>query len=120
MCIRDRIDLCLITDESSEVFLSIKPLLDDTTHIALINSRYAINRPFWTTLPEPVTQQNLANLVRHIMLSRDDSRDLHCLIVDDSETNARMLARQITQLATHTTSPAQALKRLKKRHRWII
>jgi len=102
-----KIDLCLITDESSEVFLSIKPLLDDTTHIALINSRYAINRTFWTTLPEPVTQQNLANLVHHIMLSRDDSRDLHCLIVDDSETNARMLARQITQLG-HTYDMASS------------
>ena len=103
------IDMCLVSDENSDAFLSIRSHLDETTFIGLLNSKVVINRPYWSRLPDPISQIALQQMVDHIGHTKDESRQLHTLIVDDSVANARLLSLQLSELG-HTFDDASSGK----------
>ncbi|MBT4160222.1 MAG: response regulator, partial [Gammaproteobacteria bacterium] len=101
------LDICLVSDESSDTYLSIKHYLPETTWVVLLNSRTVINRPYWIQLADPITQAELTTAIEHIGHARDESRLINALVVDDSTANAKLLALQLTELG-HSVSKAES------------
>ena len=115
-CITDfkneQLDLCLVTDEEADTFLSIQPYLPATTYILLLNNRTLVTRPYWLQIDDPLNQSSLSEIIEHIDHTRDEPRQMSVLIVDDSESNARLLEMQLTELghaASIVTSGQDAL-----------
>ncbi len=106
-CITDfnnqRLDICMVADETSEVFLSIKPYLPETTFVLMLNNRQHYQHPRWITVNDPVTQIQLEKIVSRIISTEDISTEKNILVVDDSEVNIQLLEIQLNELGHNVT-----------------
>jgi CheY-like chemotaxis protein/HPt (histidine-containing phosphotransfer) domain-containing protein len=107
-CITDfknqHLDICVVSDETSEVFLSIKPYLPEATFVLMLNNRQHYQHPRWITVNDPVTQTQLEKIVARITSTKDISSEKNVLVVDDSEVNIQLLEIQLKELGHNVTT----------------
>lgn len=107
-CITDfknqHLDICVVSDETSEVFLSIKPYLPETTFVLMLNNRQHYQHPRWITVNDPVTQTQLERIIAGITRTKDISSQKNVLVVDDSEVNIQLLEIQLKELGHNVTT----------------
>lgn len=106
-CITDfknqHLDICMVADETSEVFLSIKPYLPETIFVLMLNNHQHYQHPRWITVHDPVTQIQLEKIVSQVSSTKDISTEKHILVVDDSEVNIQLLEIQLNELGHNVT-----------------
>ena len=107
-CITDfknqHLDICVVSDETSEVFLSIKPYLPETTFVLMLNNRQHYQHPRWITVNDPVTQTQLERIIAGITRTKNISSQKNVLVVDDSEVNIQLLEIQLKELGHNVTT----------------
>ena len=107
-CITDfktqHLDICLVSDERSEVFLSIKPYLPEATFVLILNNPQHYLHPRWITVHDPVTQIQLEKIVDRITSTKDTNNQKNVLVVDDSEVNIQLLEIQLKELGHNVTT----------------
>ena len=107
-CITDfknqHLDICMVSDETSEVFLSIKPYLPESTFVLMLNNRQHYQHPRWITVNDPVTQTQLEKIVARITSTKNISSHKNVLIVDDSMVNIQLLEIQLKELGHNVTT----------------
>ena len=91
-------DICFVASEDSPGFKSIEAMLPADVPVVLLRSRSVLTRPGWQQLDGPATQQRLAAAIASLVLPRAERKALRVLIVDDNETNAGLLSRQLSEL----------------------
>lgn len=108
-CITDfknqNLDICMVADETSEAFLTIKPHLPEKTFVLMLNNRQHYHHPQWITVQDPVTQIQLEKIVARIATTNDSPTQKNVLIVDDNEVNIQLLEIQLNELG-HNVSLA--------------
>jgi CheY-like chemotaxis protein len=109
-CITDfknqHLDICVASDETSEVFLSIKPYLPEATIVLMLNNRQHYQHQRWITVNDPVTQTQLEKIVTRITSTKSISSQKNVLVVDDSEGNIQLLEIQLKELGHKVTAAA--------------
>ena len=109
-CITDfknqHLDICVASDETSEVFLSIKPYLPEATFVLMLNNRQHYQHQRWITVNDPVTQTQLEKIVTRITSTKSISSQKNVLVVDDSEVNILLLEIQLKELGHKVTAAA--------------
>lgn len=116
-------DICLVSDENADNFLSIRPYLPETTWILLLNRETIINRPYWIQVSQPVNQTELSGAIEHIIHSRGKAGRISSLVVDDSAANARLLGMQLADLGhpvTNASSGQEALDLVRENRFQVI
>lgn len=93
----DKIDLCLVMNETSDTFLSIEPYLAGKTPVLLLNNRRLYQDPLRIQISEPATQRELGQVCRDLVMQTGDRGQLRILIADDSDANRLLLANQLTE-----------------------
>ncbi len=106
-CITDfknqHLDICIVADETSEVFHAIKLYLPETAFVLMLNNRQHYHQPRWIALNDPVTQTQLKKVVARVASTKKISYDKNILVVDDSEVNIRLLEIQLNELGHNVT-----------------
>ena len=109
-CITDfknqHLDICVASDETSEVFLSIKPYLPEATFVLMLNNPQHYQHQRWITVNDPVTQTQLEKIVTRITSTKSISSQKNVLVVDDSEVNIQLLEIQLKELGHKVTAAA--------------
>ena len=106
-CINDfknqHLDICIVADEKSEVFLAIKRYLPETTFVLMLNNRQQDHQPRWLALNDPVTQTQLEKVVARVASTKKILKDRNVLVVDDSEVSIQLLEIQLNDLGHKVT-----------------
>jgi len=97
------LDICVVADEASDVFLAIQPYLPETTFVLMLNNRQHYRHPHWITVKDPVTQIQLEKIVARIADAKGISNQKNVLVVDDSEVNIQLLEIQLKELGHSVT-----------------
>ncbi len=96
-------DICLVADETSISFLTIKSWLPDTTYILSLRGQELRDGPLRVRMDEPVTQQGLTEIIESIAYARDGHGSRQALVVDDSQPNMQLLEMQLKDLGHKVT-----------------
>lgn len=106
-CVTDfknqHLDICVVANETSEAFLSIKAYLPETTFVLMLNNRQHHQHPRRVTVHDPVTQIQLKKIVDGIIRTKNTSTRKNVLVVDDSQVNIQLLEIQLNELGHEVT-----------------
>jgi CheY-like chemotaxis protein len=116
------LDICVVADETSDVFLAIQPYLPETTFVLMLNNRQHYQHPHWITVKDPVTQIQLEKIVARITDEKGISNRKNVLVVDDSEVNIQLLEIQLNELGHSVTiaGTGEIAVTLAKNHRFEL